>query len=154
MASIATVSFEDNDTTLGSSRIRLKSGTTDAKINTFITAAKAVTLGPVRRATKTLDIAGFTPVTTAAPKTAQWGNRWRVKGIGANGKKRSFSIPTADTTTIGTVGSDAMDIVGATSKGLTLKNAIEAVWADKAGGNMTVTGIFFKNYKDRKKRGK
>lgn len=144
--SYATITFEENTGKLGAANVPLKAAATDTQIVTLTTAMKAVTFGPIRKASKSVDVSGFTPVTTAAPKTAQRGKRWFVEGVGADGFEYDLTIPTANEVEITTVGSDVLDITS--GKGATLKTAIEGIWADDDDGAMTVTRITFKNVND------
>ncbi len=144
--SVANISIQENTGKASSMQVRLDTAATDVEIGALITAVKAVSLGLVKSAAKSVDVAGFTPDSGVAPVGAQRGQKFLVSGTGADGDSYTFTIPCADSSEIATAGSDVMDITTAASNGLALATAIEAVWGDEAGGAMSVDKIEYRNY--------
>lgn len=128
-----------------SGKVTISSGSaTNAQLVTLGDKIKAIVLGKVQTPKYSLDTTGFTAESGAAPETAQRG----VKGVfigkaAVTNVYHTCEIPTFDSAFIAATGSDNIDLTDANVAAFV--TALQAVWEDVAGNDITVVRGYYAN---------
>jgi len=113
-------------------------------------AAQLTAIGLLEDALQAVTLVGFTKLDVLAVTTligdpqpsadgnAQRETKWLVSGTDSAGFSTTIEIPGADLTLLPS-GSASLDLTA--GAGLTLKNALEAVWRSKQGNAVTVDSV-------------